>query len=67
MNPGGLVLVIVGVVVISQVTLGNALGRLGISGTPDKPKTVVNVDPKTHVPNTNPNLPYLRDQNGRPY
>ena len=32
---GGLFLIVAGVVVLSQITLGNALGRLGIAGSPD--------------------------------
>ena len=35
MNASGVLLALVGVVVIAQVTLGNALGRLGIAGSPD--------------------------------
>jgi hypothetical protein len=59
-NPGGVLLVLAGAVVIAQVGLGNALGRLGIAGDAD---VVRNVAPNG-VPNQNPNLPYLRDENG---
>lgn len=35
--------IIAGVVVVAQVTLGNALGRLGIVGTPDQTTTGTDV------------------------
>lgn len=39
MNPSGIVITIGGIWVLCQVFGGNALGRLGISGAPDKPKS----------------------------
>lgn len=39
MNPSGVVITVAGLWVLCQVFGGNALGRLGISGSPDKPKT----------------------------
>ena len=67
MNPAGIALVIAGVWVVAQVTVGNALERLGILTPSVDPAANWNVDPKTGVPNQDPSKPLLRDPRGRPY
>jgi hypothetical protein len=52
--------------VVAQVAVGDALQRLGIleaSGS----SASANVDPKTGIPNQDPDKPLLRDPQGRPY
>lgn len=55
MNAPGLVLIVAGAWILSQVLAGNALGRLGISGSPgENPlNPVAPGDPTgTHIPGT---------------
>ena len=46
MNAAGVLILLGGIWVISQVTVGNALGRLGIAGQPDVPNAGVAITPK---------------------
>lgn len=62
----GILLILAGIWVGSQVLGGSALKRLGIVPS-DGPPKAFNVDPKSGVPNTNPDLPLLKDQTGAPY
>jgi len=73
---GGILLVIAGAWVVTQVLAGNALQRLLIiSGGEPAPDPSIdprsgrkwNVDPGTGVPNQDPTKPYLRDEKGRVY
>lgn len=67
MSPNGVVLIIAGVWIVAQVTIGNALQRLGIVEGEEKPAPAPNVSPETGVPNTDPSKPIIRDPKGRPY
>lgn len=58
--PAGLLLVVAGAIVLSQVLGGNALGRLGVSGEADHDPT----DPITGAP-TGPRKPGTNFE-GRP-
>lgn len=60
--PGATLLMLAGIWVIAQVTLGNALGRLGITGDPDHTPPV---DPVTHLPGVT--RPPSSDLNGHPF
>lgn len=55
--PGATLLTLAGIWVIVQVTMGNALGRLGIAGDPDHaaPPPLAGGLPPGHVPGTDPN------------
>ena len=64
MKASGILMVIIGAWVVAQVTMGGGLQRIGILSDTE---VAVNVDPKTGIPNQDPSLPLLRDQNGRPY
>jgi hypothetical protein len=70
---GGILLVLAGVWIATQVLAGNALQRLVIirGGEPASDPSIDprsgqpwNRDPKTGVPNQDPTKPYLRDDEG---
>ncbi len=70
MNPAGVVVIIAGVWVATQVLAGDALQRLGIlpgGDGGDAPAPQYNVDPDTRIPNQDPTKPPLTDKDGRPF
>lgn len=61
---GATLLMVMGVWVVSQATLGNALGRLGITGAPDH---TAPPDPARNGLPSSPHAPGSHDRNGSPF